>query len=476
MFDKLVLVFAICSGVVSALPSPASESQPVRRDISGTSNVYFGENTGEVKNWASGILLGLPLNPDQIPFHWLGDIGFWNMRSGGSQLAAPSRGWTYGYDEFMGRYASLKADYEVTRQHGGNFQIMIHDLWGTDTWPSFEATPMPGDNGSYESFDKFLDTLFALLIQDGIVENVWWDLWNEVDNVDFLNRGLDRWLEYWGHAYHKIMRDFPNAKTTGPSYGHLPNFAGPVENYFSGWANFVAANNSFPEKPSLHFLYPNGDLTTSINSWNTFLNAAGINYQGTWNVQEYGAPDQQIPSTAVWNIAQLERHNAWGLRANWRGGLELHDLLANLLGKSGHEPNYNVSDVNYWPAREYPVYLYYHQKMKGYRVRTEMTEDTLGDSFVTVDPAERRVRILFGCRPYTGVWNIGLNQLTSLGLPASGELFVTTWRFNSAPSIYDEVSGPDFIGEWSHTYTNGELILPVYQVDPSITWAFEFSY
>ena len=81
---------------------------------------------------------------------------------------------------------------------------MIHDMWGTDSWPSLDATPMPGDNGSYADFDKFLDTLFALLIKDGIINNVYWDMWNEVDNVDFYNRGLDRWLEYWGHATHKI--------------------------------------------------------------------------------------------------------------------------------------------------------------------------------------------------------------------------------------------------------------------------------
>lgn len=107
IITKLATVFAIYGGAVSALPSPAVESQPVRRDISGVSNVYFGDNTGEVKNFASGILLGFPLDPEQIPFHWLGDIGFWNMRSGGSQLAAPSRGWTHGYDEFLVSFTFL---------------------------------------------------------------------------------------------------------------------------------------------------------------------------------------------------------------------------------------------------------------------------------------------------------------------------------------------------------------------------------
>lgn len=82
---------------------------------------------------------------------------------------------------------------------------MIHDLWGTDTWPSLDATPMPGDNGSYADFDNFMNKLFTDLKRDGVTgDHVFWDLWNEVDNVDFVNRGLDRWLEYWGHAYHLI--------------------------------------------------------------------------------------------------------------------------------------------------------------------------------------------------------------------------------------------------------------------------------
>lgn len=99
---------------------------------------------------------------------------------------------------------------------------MIHDMWGTDSWPSLDATPMPGDNGSYVDFDNFLDTLFALLIEEDIVENVYWDMWNEVDNVDFLNRGLDRWLEYWGHATHKIRLSLESKSSTT---GHMPTRA-----------------------------------------------------------------------------------------------------------------------------------------------------------------------------------------------------------------------------------------------------------
>lgn len=202
-------------------------------------------------------------------------------------------------------------------------------MQGTNSWPSLDATPMPGNNGSYVDFDKILDTLFAMLI-----ENVYWDMWNEVDNVDFLNCGLDRWLEYWGHkikslsaeahqqahAYTRIRNEFPNGKVTGPSYGHLPNFAGSTINWFTGWAQFIQQNQSILDLMSLHFLYLNGNLELSTTTWQDILSTAGINYQGTWNVQEYGNPNQLYPSGAAWNIAQLEQMNAPGLRANWMGG------------------------------------------------------------------------------------------------------------------------------------------------------------
>lgn len=87
-----------------ALAVPASVNSGVRpRDITGTSNVWLASATGDTAFMASGVLLGLPLNGSQIPDHFLSDIGFWNMRSGGSQLPAPSRGWTHGYDEFLVR-------------------------------------------------------------------------------------------------------------------------------------------------------------------------------------------------------------------------------------------------------------------------------------------------------------------------------------------------------------------------------------
>lgn len=88
-------------GAVLSAPEPVSNSVVQKRDLSGSSYVWLNDNTGTPQHMASGVLLGIPSNPDQIPDHWLSDIKFWNMRSGGSQLAEPRRGWTRGLNEFM---------------------------------------------------------------------------------------------------------------------------------------------------------------------------------------------------------------------------------------------------------------------------------------------------------------------------------------------------------------------------------------
>lgn len=116
---SLTVVGAPAHGVLPSKPYLA------RRDLDGTSNVYLGNRTGSTNFLASGILLGLPLNGSQIPDHYLSDIGFNNMRSGGSQLGEPARGWTHGYEDFLvsRREEPLKsiplAKREPTKEHQG---------------------------------------------------------------------------------------------------------------------------------------------------------------------------------------------------------------------------------------------------------------------------------------------------------------------------------------------------------------------
>ncbi|GME65220.1 glycoside hydrolase superfamily [Neofusicoccum parvum] len=397
-------------------------------------------------------------------------MGFWNMRTGGAQLPEPSRGWTHGYDEFMGRYNSFLSNYQESRKYGANVQLLVHDLWGIDSYASLDETPAPGDNDDWSSYDEFLTTLFGLLQSDGAIDGLYWDIWNEPDNGLYLNRGLDRYLAVWGHTYHRINAEFPSPKTIGPSFGHLPNFG--AADWWSGWTTFIAANASIPTQFSMHFLEASGSLAASIDAFQSYLSAAGIApYGGPWNVNEYGNIDQQVPSTAAWSIAQLERHDAVGLRANWRGGLELHDYMANLLGKPHTYPDHIPDEAVYWPAREYPVYEYYFLNMTGERVRTEMTEDTQGDSYAVV--GGDRVRILAGCRPVNGTWAIELRALSALGLPTEGELAIQTRKFVSG-GLYDEIDASVDLGYYTHSYTDDTLVFIIGQETPETAYAFEF--
>ena len=96
-FNTLLSITLLASLACAYLGSSDLEA----RNISGTSHVWLDKNTGSPQYMASGILLGIPIDPDQIPDHWLSDIKFWNCRSGGSQLGIGARGWTRGKEEFM---------------------------------------------------------------------------------------------------------------------------------------------------------------------------------------------------------------------------------------------------------------------------------------------------------------------------------------------------------------------------------------
>lgn len=78
------------------LPLAFQSALAMAQTLSGTAQVYLNVTTGPTEYLASGILLGLPLNDTQIPDSLLSEFGFNKIRTGGSQLPAPSRGWTHG--------------------------------------------------------------------------------------------------------------------------------------------------------------------------------------------------------------------------------------------------------------------------------------------------------------------------------------------------------------------------------------------
>ena len=78
------------------------------------------------------------------------------------------------------------------------------------------------------------------------------------------------------------------------------------------------------------------------------------------DINEYAALEEQNPANSVFYLAQLERHNLRGLRANWGSGNKLHDDVANLVYNNNSE---------YLANGDWQSYKYY-ASMKGDRVGT----------------------------------------------------------------------------------------------------------
>jgi hypothetical protein len=191
------------------------------------------------------------------------------------------------------------------------------------------------------------------------------------------------------------------------------------------------------------------------------------------NIDEYAVLAEQVPAGAAWFISQLERVNAHGLRGNWASGNQLHDYMAYLLGKpNAGTDDYSATEAGYWPNGEFQVYKYYNLNMTGTRVGTSVSEDLILDAYATVD--DNTVRILVGARIETGTWQVTVNGLSSVGLAESGSLDIHTWGFPDA-GHFGEVDAPNDLGWYAHTYDSDSVTFPIFQVDTSTAYAFEFA-
>jgi hypothetical protein len=217
-----------------------------------------------------------------------------------------------------------------------------------------------------------------------------------------------------------------------------------------------------------------GDMESSVATYKTILANNGVAPK-TININEYGTYAEQVPCGGAWWISQLERVGALGLRGNWLSTAALHDFAAGLLGKpNAGTSSYSATATGYWPAAEFQVYKYYATNMTGYRVATTPTGDKNGDVFAVV--GSNKVRILVGARIMTGMWYVQLNNLQSVGLPASGTLNIQTWGFNgNANNHFQEYGSYTDLGVYGHAYSGGTVTFPIFQVDAVTTWAFEFA-
>lgn len=210
---------------------------------------------------------------------------------------------------------------------------------------------------------------------------------------------------------------FPNSVITGPSFAHAPTVN---STHWNTWASVIAGNKTLPDIYSWHQIGTwEREPDRSVADFNTLLGLYGLPKKPI-DLNEYAWTTEQNPANSAFYLAQLERHNVRGLRANWGSGGGLHDYLANLVYKS-------ESDGEYHPNGEWHLYHYY-ANMTGDRVATTAAADRQVDVFATT--ARGEVKILAGARSPEAAYHVTVRGLSKLGFPGRGLIGVRTFRFD----------------------------------------------
>ncbi|WP_169950886.1 RICIN domain-containing protein [Microbispora sp. H11081] len=376
----IAALFAVGALVAGSLFTAAGPAQAADESIT----VDFSVTGGSPAHRASGWIYGMTEDGANPPNRFFTDVGFRYMRAGGAQLDGPG-GWVSGkYDR---RWNATRAQLLRTRSLGGEFILLVHDLWGADGYP---ISRFPGDNGDWSDYDAFLTRLIADVRATGAP--VQWDLWNEPNITLFWNRPISQYFAMWTRAYQRIRAAFPSHLIVGPSCACVPSSGG----FWTQYLDYVKAGNVVPDIISWHSLP--GDPVANVATANAALDARGVPHPRPYQINEYGASNEQNPGDGSWYIARLERAGADGLRANWAGGGNLHNDLGNLLVRD--------SSGQYQPKGEWWVYRFYGSQT-GQIV--SVTPSSSYDAFAT--KASGEAKVLVGGGRTTGEIAVGLQRL-----------------------------------------------------------------
>jgi len=341
--------------------------------------VNFATTAGTPTDRASGWIYGMTENGTAPPDNFFTGVRFQAMRAGGAQL--PGGGWVGGsYDR---RWNATLAQARRTAALGGRFVLLDHDLWGADGAP---ISRFPGDNGDWTDYDNFLTRVFNDVRTAGLT--VEWDIWNEPNITLFWNRSQAQYFELWRRTYQRIRTTFPTQLIVGPSCACVPSTGG----WWTQYLDFVRANNVVPDIVSWHSLP--GDPVANVATANATLDARGIPHPRPYQINEYGAGNEQNPGDGAWYIARLERAGADGLRANWAGGSNLHNDLAGLLTRN--------SNGQYLPKGEWWVYSFYGSQT-GQTV--SVTPSASYDAFATKTSGAAKI-LVGGGRTTGNIWEL----------------------------------------------------------------------
>ncbi|WP_236594951.1 beta-xylosidase [Saccharothrix sp. 6-C] len=365
--------------------------------------VDFSATGGAPTHRASGWIYGMTEDASGPADRFFHDVRFRRMRAGGAQLDSPG-GWVSGrYDR---RWRATRAQLLRTRSLGGEFILLPHDLWGADGHP---IARFPGDDGDWADYDAFLTRLIHDVGAAGAP--VQWDLWNEPNLPTFWNRPQAQYFELWRRTHRRVRAAFPRQPIVGPSFAGVPTTDGP---WWNQYLDFVRATDTVPDVVSWHALP--GDPVADVAAADTTLDARAIPHPRPYQVNEYGAGDEQNPGAGSWYIARLERAGADGLRANWAGAADLHDDLGNLLVR---DPS-----GRHLPKGEWWVYRFYGSQTG---LVASVTPGPTRDAFATAAPGAAKV--LVGGRGTPGAVAVALQRLDATsGIVRDGRVRVVVHR------------------------------------------------
>jgi hypothetical protein len=195
----------------------------------------------------------------------------------------------------------------------------------------------------------------------------------------------------------------------------------------------------------------------NVAAADTTLNSRGIPHLRPYQVNEYGASNEQNPADGAWYIARLERAGADGLRANWAGGGNLHNDLGNLLVRN--------SAGQYQPKGEWWAYRFYGSQTGQI---ASVTPSSSYDAFAT--KAAGTAKILVGGGTTTGNIAVNLRRLdTTSGIVQNNQVRVVAERipYNGGGAVTGPVTVQNSVVTLSGNSTT--VNLPHTAVDDTYT-------
>ncbi|MFD5317670.1 RICIN domain-containing protein [Streptomyces sp. NPDC127098] len=409
----LTALLATCTLVLTSLVTLATPAQAADESIA----VDFSVSSGSPTYRASGWIYGMTENASGPADHFYRDVNFQYMRAGGAQLDSPG-GWVSGrYDR---RWNSTRAQLLRTRDLGGEFVLLVHDLWGADGYP---ISRFPGDNGDWTDYDNFLTRLINDVRATGVP--VQWDLWNEPNISLFWNRPQSQYFELWRRTYQRVRQAFPSHLIVGPSHAGVPSTS---DSWWTQYLDFVRANNAVPDIFSWHALP--SDPVANVAAANASLGARGIPHPRPYQINEYGSPQEQNPGDGAWYITRLERAGADGLRANWASGGSLHNDLANLLVRD--QAGQHLPKGEWWVHR-------FYASQTGQIAATTPSQSY--DAFAT--KTNGSARILVGGGGTTGNIAVGIRRLDATsGIVQNNQVRVLVQRvpYNNGGAVQGPIT------------------------------------